>query len=372
MSDSTTPAAGMIAGLERFQRRLWLVAFVRAVPLAAAIATTAALAFARVAGLQPATTALAVLFGVLSAALAVAMMARRHTGLAGTAAAVDRRFGLANRMTTALEFAAQDDGMSSLVVADAAAVLRLRRPQDVSFEAPRHLGWIVTGLAAAVATFFLLGGSSNAPEQVAASEGVLGGAAASASPATEKRTTMASTAASENGTARRPSPAAASDRGRVESRQAVRSDEAAGRPSGARDVANSTAERAGQASQSSATGAPQSVRANGANSVTQGARAGSANANGTAPSQALAGRGGAGTSADVRTTTDAAGGVRGTSPPDSRASGDTLRPATGSPALTTAARWDRAESALAREHLPLEMRNYVRDYLIAIRTGSRP
>ena len=371
MSDSARPAAGIIAGLERFQRRLWLVAFLRTLPLAAAVATAAALAVARIGGLQPTVTAIAVLFGVLGAALAAALIARRHTGLARTAAAVDRRFGFANRMTTALECAGQEDAMSSLVVADAAAVLRLRRPQDVSFESPRHFGWIVTGLAAAVAAFFLLGGSSNSREQLSGSEGVLGGSAASKSSASDKPSPTA--AASANGTTPRSVPAAANDRGeRVESRQAARSDETADRLRGEHDAASRTSERTGESRQSSATGASQSTRANGANSAKQGARADSANANGSGPSQTQAGRGGAGASTEVRTTTDAAGGVRGTSSPDLRASGDTLRPDTGVPDLTPAARWDRAESALTREHLPLEMRNYVRDYLIAIRTGSRP
>jgi len=373
MSDPTTPAAGMIAGLERFQRRLWLVAFVKSLPLSVTVATAGALAVARSAGLQPTVTAIAVLFGVLAAALAAAVIARRHTGLARTAAAVDRRFGLANRMTTALECAGQDDGMSSLVVADAGAVLSLRRPQDVSFETPRHLTWIVTGFAASVAAFFLLGGSSNAREQLSASEGVLRGGAA-ASPTGENRTTMSpATAASANSTARRSVPAAATDQGeRVESRQAARRDEAADRVPGARDAASTASERAGALQQSSATDGSQSMRANAANSASQGARAASANANGSEPRQPQAGRGGAGASTEVRTTTDAAGGVRGASPPDRRATGDTLRPRTSVPALTPVARWDRAESALAREQLPLEMRNYVRDYLIAIRTGTRP
>ncbi|HET9833132.1 MAG TPA: hypothetical protein VFP91_15530, partial [Vicinamibacterales bacterium] len=137
MCDSSRPDVKVVAGLGRFQRRLRLVAFVKALPLTAVVAATGALAVARIASLRPTVTAIALLVGVLAATLVSAVIARRHTGLARTAAAVDRRFGLSNRIATALEYGGQDDAMSTLVVADAEAALRLRSPRDVPFEAPR-------------------------------------------------------------------------------------------------------------------------------------------------------------------------------------------------------------------------------------------
>src|SRR5689334_5332243 len=136
--------------LRRFQRRLRLVAFVRALPLVTAVAGTGALAVARIASLSATAATLTLLVGVLAAMLASAVVARQRTGLGHTAAAVDRRFGLANRIVTALECVGHEDAMSTLVVADAESALRRRRPQDVPFEAPRHLAWIITGFAAAV------------------------------------------------------------------------------------------------------------------------------------------------------------------------------------------------------------------------------
>jgi len=376
MSDSRRPAVSVVAVLGRFQRRLRLVAFVKTLPLSVAVAAAGALAVARIAGLPPTVTAIALLVGVLAATLASAAIARRHTGLGRTAAAVDRRFGLSNRIATALECRGHDDAMSALVVADAEAALCLRRPQDVPFEAPRHLVWIATLFAAAVAAFVLVGEPSTAREQLAPSEGVLGGSA-SASPANAKRTAAspaaAASASDANDTARRSMPAAPNDRGqRVESPQAASTNETADRLPGASSDTSSASERGGESRNPPGANTTQTTRPNGANSARQGGRDGAASADGSSRSQAPAGRGGAGTSSDVRATTDAAGGVRGTSTPDARASGDTLRAGARASDLTPAARWDRAESALAREHLPFEMRKYVRDYLVAIRTGSRP
>jgi hypothetical protein len=71
-------------------------------------------------------------------------------------------------------------------------------------------------------------------------------------------------------------------------------------------------------------------------------------------------------------TSLSAGGLRGGSTVGEHSDGP--QHITGNPRAisTPLAAWNRAESALTHEPLPLELRNYVREYLIAIRPGSQP
>jgi hypothetical protein len=71
-----------------------------------------------------------------------------------------------------------------------------------------------------------------------------------------------------------------------------------------------------------------------------------------------------------RSTTARAGGVRGTgAEPSTAQDGERAAAATRSSVAPVAA-WGRAESAIEREHLPLERRTYVYDYLVAIKSGG--
>ena len=73
----------------------------------------------------------------------------------------------------------------------------------------------------------------------------------------------------------------------------------------------------------------------------------------------------------ARGTAAGAGGVRGTSTPDGRTAATQPGLANAGERSTALAAWDRAESALARERLPLELRTYVRSYLAAVRPEGR-
>jgi hypothetical protein len=198
MSDLDRPAARMLAQLERFRRRLILVAFVKRFPLSAAIAVSGALVAARIGGVQANGVLIAVVTSALVASLAAASIAYRRTGrIVQVAATLDGRFGLANRLATALQFSGDDDGVASLIAADADAALRDRRPQDVPFEAPRHLAWIVGGVAAVVVAAGLVGKSPGDTDTSVSSRGVLGGAANASM--SDGRRSLASTVAPSSG-----------------------------------------------------------------------------------------------------------------------------------------------------------------------------
>jgi hypothetical protein len=83
------------------------------------------------------------------------------------------------------------------------------------------------------------------------------------------------------------------------------------------------------------------------------------------------GGGGSG-SGVLRASTSGAGGVRGTSATSAQARDERGAPQIGSDRASAAAAWNRAESALSHDRLPVELRTYVRDYLIAVRPGGQP
>jgi len=337
-----------VALLRRFRRRLVLVAFVRTLPLAAVVATTAALAVARGAHLQPAAVATTLLIGLFIASLATASIAWRQTGRLGqTATTLDRRFGLANRVATALEFAGHDDDVSRLILADAERTLRRHESNELSFEAPTHLAWLLTVVAAAGVLFVWTSPASSDTGEAVASQGVLG-AVSTASPSSEKRspTSMTANSAVIHTIEGAPRPQA--------SDSTTHSEPAATRPAEARR--DPTGARGENSEFSTDRGQSRNAGDVSRNSV-WGARAE---------------RGGSSASTELRTTVDGTGGVRGSSPQDGSASDKRQQAGDTSVTSTPLAAWDRAETALARDHLPVELRSYVRDYLIAIRPGNQP
>ena len=377
MSDLDGSRTPLIPQLERFRRRLILVALVRLLPVAAAIAVGAAVVLAQVArwGANGALMAAALSTGVASVVAAV-IAYRRTGGLVQVAATLDRRFELANRLATAMAFAGDDDGMATLIAADAQVTLGRRRPQDVAFESPRHLTWIVVGTAAVVVASVFASQPSSDSDASVASQGVLGDTAPAA-------------AASGRALASPPQTSSASEAARVQpadanAGRAAAASSAARKPgsldepasqSTSREAADRPAERDAESRRTpSIDPARTPAGANGASAGQRANDARSANANSASPNQAQQARGnlggGAGANA-VRSTTARAGGVRGdanlsaTSPQERVA----LTPRA---ATTPSAAWDRAESAIEREHLPLDLRTYVRDYLVAIRSGGLP
>lgn len=379
MSDLDRPAARMLAQLERFRRRLILVAFVKRLPLSAAIAVSGALVAARIGGVQANGVLIALVTSALVASLAAASIAYRRTGrIVQVAATLDGRFGLANRLATALQFSGDDDGVASLISADADAALRGRRPQDVPFEAPRHLAWIVGGVAAVVVAAGLVGKSPADTDTSVSSRGVLGGAANASM--SDGRRSLASTPAPSNVSAAAARVQQADPNGQrgiapVRSNNAPAADDPLSRQTTVREAPTQSADSAADPRQARAADAARTPPgSSGAAAGRVGERRGSA-ASSAPRSEAPTARADLGGSVGanaLRSTTTRAGGVRGTTADPSPTSDTDQRPITNRGGMTPAAAWDRAESAIEREHLPLDLRTYVRGYLVAIKSGGLP
>jgi hypothetical protein len=375
MSDA---APHFLSQLVRFERRLVLVAFVRYSPATVAIPALGVVGAVRLGRLSFVAATAVLLAGIAVASCVAAFVARWRVGsLARTAAALDARFGLSNRLATALQFSGAHDAVSALIVADASAALGHRQPQDLSFEAPRHLGWVAAGTVAVALGLALIGRPSNGSGEPVASEAVLNsGAGASASP--DSRPTAAASAnrvAVSGGDVAR-SMAAGGDRqpSASQSSSSVRQSDTMPQ----RDAAGRTGSSTEGEQRRAATTRPESNSALGSSGLAgnnaagpAGVQATTAGGIGVQASSAKPTLGGGISSADPRGTTTRAGGVRGALPVDS-GSIEKQHELNGPANVTPAVAWDRAETALAREHLPIEWRSYVRDYLIAIRPGRQP
>ena len=371
MSNLDPVAPRLLAQLELFRRRLVLVAFFKRLPFAAAIAVSGAVVIARTSHL-PLTGALtAVLVGAIVAALSVALIAYRRTGdLVHVAATLDLRFGLANSIATAVEFANHDDSVARLIAADADVMLRRRRPQDLPFEAPRHLGWIAAGVVTVLVAFAFVGAPPDDRDIPVGSEGVLGGAATgSPSPGRGALASQSPTPGQSDPTARmQPADAAVRrDPAPAPSNKSANADDSMNRRTSVGESQSQSANRAGEPRRGRA---PEPTRTpvgpNGAGAGPAAGRGGLADA--SSASRGDLG-GGASVNALPSTTTVRAGGVRGTTadspltPAKAAAVGNRV-------AVSPSAAWDRAESAIEREHLPLEFRTYVHDYFVAIKAGG--
>jgi hypothetical protein len=348
--------------------------------LSAAIAVSGALVAARIGGVQANGVLIALVTSALAASLAAASIAYRRTGrIVQVAATLDGRFGLANRLATALQFSGDDDGVASLIAADADAALRDRRPQDVPFEAPRHLAWIVGGVAAVVVAAALVGKSPGDTDTSVSSRGVLGGAANASM--SDGRRSLASTVAPSNVSAAAAQVQQADPNGQrgiapVRSKNAAAADDPLSRQTTVREAPTQSADSPADPRQARAADAARTPPgSSGAAAGRAGEGRGSAGASRAPRSEAPTARadlgGGVGANA-LRSTTTRAGGVRGTTADPSPTSDTDQRPITNRGGMTPAAAWDRAESAIEREHLPLDLRTYVRGYLVAIRSGGLP
>jgi hypothetical protein len=371
-------ATPLDAQLKRFQRRLIVVAFVRTLPAALTLGVLAALGIAWIGSWRSNAVTAAFTLGLAGAAVASALLARRLAGsIAHTAATLDRRFGLANRIATAWQFRAQTDRMSGLIMADANLALSSRRPQDLSFEPPRHLGWMLCGLAVALAAFALSGSFTNARRDRGSSQSVLKDIGSAPFSSNDTRAPSSTSMVSSESAARAGATAPGARReAATSSPSALTIPEGSGRSAVASAASTEPAARNPDESERvPATQAPNSAGGGlGANAGRASDRkaastvgAGSPNALQTAPAEL----GGASGSVSARGSTASAGGVRGGSTAGEHS--DDARHITGARATSTAlATWNRAESALAHEPLPLELRSYVRDYLIAVRPGRQP
>jgi hypothetical protein len=203
---------------------------------------------------------------------------------------------------------------------------------------------------------------------------------ASAPFASNDKRAPSSTSVSSSESAARAAAATAPDPRRDEaassSTQLAARDEHSGRSSVANPAATEPSSRNGEsdripaAQTTSSADAPHGAsagRASDRNAVTT-VGTGSPNQLQTAPSEL----GGASGAVLSRGTSASAGGVRGGSTVGEHSDDPSHITGKARAISTPLATWNRAESALAHEPLPLELRNYVREYLIAIRPGSQP
>ncbi len=382
---TTFPVPPLAARVRLFRRRLWLIAFVRTWPAATAVAVmaaaAAALAIRRLDGDRVALLVGAMIVATVFAAVA----ARRRTGgIADAAATLDRRFGLANRIVTALEFGAQGDDVARLIAEDAASRLGRRRPEDLPLEAPRHLGWIVTGFIVLAVAFVAAGRSTTTAGDAITSQGVLADGAGAPTAIGGRTATAPSSsrgASAVAGDERRLADARSEDpltpsspkSGAAADVPPRRADAGDAQPSASSSPSPSSSPPSAPSRDSAAVSSPRRTAAlSGSDGRSPGREAAAAAAASSGRERATGDDRGAGAGATgVRGTASGAGGVSGAaaqrSPDESQVHGRS-----NEPRETAAAAWNRAESALARERLPVGLRGYVHDYLVAIRPGSRP
>ncbi len=377
-------ATDFLAQLRRFGYRLGLVEFVRCWPATAAIVCVIVAAVARIVPLSLSGAAVTLVIGILTASAIAALVARRRAGrLAHTASVLDARFGLANRVATALQFSGEPDAVSLLIVADASAMLKRRRPEDVPLETPRHFGIIVAGAIAVALAVTMIGKPSPRDDDGdrTASQGVLSGVAGGTPQKSGSRPASAPVVQAPSNVQAAQASAAADD-GRQSSRSSPAPSTSSSQTSGTQRERQEPG-RVDSAQTANRTRAPASAAQVNSQLVSMEGRSGStgnhassATANSRPSSKnSLDERGtiggGAGVT-DPHGTTTRAGGVRGAAPLDDASAGAGQSIQTTAASATAASAWDRAEAALAREHLPADRRAYVRDYLIAIRPDRQP
>ena len=342
-ADSAIKAAFEL--LRRCRRRLVVVAAVRragiTLPIAIALSETIALV-ARPAPVVLWTVVASAIGLALIVALGAAMVSA--PSLRDTAAALDARLRLQDRMVTALQVATDDDPMATLVLRDVAVRIAGVSPsQTFPLEPPAHFR-AIGAAAIAISTVFVVV-SVTAPawridraRQVGSP--VTGGAQRSRGARSETQQPGANAAPAPSG----PRPAGASQ-------VAARATE----PAVGRDLGRSPAglRAAGPRRGSDAAAAPAGREAPGA-TVPAGA--------------AAAGRGAAGASTELA---QAAGGVKGESlrnaadaAADESGPASPLSPAYAARYRTASA---RAQAAIAQERVPAGLANYVKNYFIAIR-----
>jgi hypothetical protein len=349
------PAANVTADspfnlLRRCRRRQSFVAAVRyaGVTLPIAIVSIEALAFAVRPG--PATLAIVIASTVgiaLAAALIAAMVRAPH--LRETAAALDARLRLQDRMVTALQVSTDDDPMARLVLRDAASrVAGLSPVQAFPLEPPAHFRAMVAGAVSVSVAFAIAGAAASPRWRIERAPG--GGAAA--------------TGGGQRGRASRPrAPQSAASAALVPSTTArpgstvpaaVQQPARGTEPAVGRDLGRIPpalrAPGARGGSQASSTSADRDVQES---AVSAGASA--------------AGRGAAG---EAQGPIHAAGGVkaealRSTASAPGESGGDSpLSPAYAARYRAASA---RAQAAISQERVPAGLAAYVRHYFIAIR-----
>jgi hypothetical protein len=334
--------------LRRCRRRLCFVAAVRyaGITLPIAIVSSEAIAFATRPG--PATLAMLIASTIgiaLAAALISAMM--RAPRLRDTAAALDARLRLQDRMVTALQVSNDDDPMARLVLRDAASrVAGLSAAQAFPLEPPVHFRAIAAG-AVSISVAFAIAGAAVSPGWRI--DRAPGGAAA-AGGAQQGRVSRPGAPQSAASAEAMPSSPRSSNAPPSAAQQAARGTE----PAVGRDLGQT----------------PSALRARGARG---GSQASSTSADRDVPESTVAagapaaGRGAVG---EAQGPIHAAGGVKGeslrtaASGPGESGGDSPLSPAYAARYRAASA---RAQAAISQERVPPGLAAYVKHYFIAIR-----
>src|SRR5437588_6448974 len=136
MTEHQPAARSLTVVLGAYQRRLRLVAFVRYLPASAAGAIAILSATAIITPMTARGAMISILGGAALVAIAAGALALMQTpSLSTTANIVDRRFGLANLVVTALQFSEKADSVSRLIVANADARLAAHLPNELPLDA---------------------------------------------------------------------------------------------------------------------------------------------------------------------------------------------------------------------------------------------
>jgi len=335
--------------LRRCRRRQSLVAAVRYAGIALPIAIVSSEAMAFVARPGPATLAMAIASAVglaLAVALIAAMM--RAPDLRQTAAALDARLRLQDRMVTALQVSNDDDPMARLVLRDAASrVAGLSPAQAFPLEPPAHFRAMLAGAVSISVAFAIAGAAASPAWRIDRGSGA---GAATTGAGQQGRASRPGTPQSAAGAEAPVSSARSTSTPPAAPQHAARGTE----PAGGRDLGRT----------------PSALKASGARG---GSQASSTSADREVPESTVAagasatGRGAVG---DAQGPIQAAGGVRGeslraaASARDASSGDSPLSPAYAARYRTASV---RAQAAISQERVPAGLAAYVRHYFIAIR-----
>ena len=342
---ASSAVSALIVVVRRCRRRLRFVAAVRyagiSLPVAIVLIETTAI-IARPAPAMLTMIAAATIVSAMIAALFAAAV--RAPGLRETAAALDSRLRLQDRMVTALQVLKDDDAMARLVVEDAALrVTDLSPSRTFPFESPRHFRAITAVVVSVSAVFALTAVVTSPTWRTDRPRGT--GPAGPGGAQQERRSQPGPNQAVESVP---PSPSASNRQPGSAAQVTSRGTEPAARERGRTPPGLKTTE-------------------------TRGRSAGAASAPGRdATGGTGASNGGRGATTEARNLTNGAGGVKGEplqSAQTSQVDRLPLPDPQNDPAYAARHRnaSARAQAAIAQERVPVGLTTYVKNYFIAIR-----
>jgi len=360
------PGAHFSDRLRPFQRRVQRVIFLRSLPATGAVAAlTMVIVLMRlqVSAMASALSMAAALVGAIAAAALIAIIRCPSPG--ATAALVDARFALLDRMVTALQFAEDEDPVAEHVVGDAAWHLGRLEPAMLDGRGPMRPVWALAAAVAAVVGVVIAMpawiGSPWPPSDGAAAAS----AAATGSPlsdAARGRARSPRTPAAASGSPAPNSQPEAPQTERAHSALMAEPTRSDSRPEAGRG--ESTA-RTADANQTVATAsANNGLPAAASRGETPASGGTGANARAAASAGSRSGRGGGATAA-AATAVHRAGGVADGAVTAASDPSPSPVPAIDATRYRLAAA--RAEAAIAQHRVPASLRAYVRDYFLALR-----